>query len=189
MSTGACIVNPNPFDGSTNPLCATWSGKSCLACASRAYFNKVGICVPVSSQCQTWDPLDGECFSCYSGYSLSNGNCNLSPISTPSDPGCALWSSNLKVCLKCSDRFYFDSSSTCTAVSDFCATWDKASGQCTSCYDGYDLSNGTCCVSLAHNDPTDLGCASWDWKNNVCLKCSNNWVFNNKGVCDKVSDQ
>lgn len=26
LSNGACVVNPSPFDGSSNPLCAIWDG-------------------------------------------------------------------------------------------------------------------------------------------------------------------
>lgn len=59
LKDGKCTPDANPFDGSANPLCATWKGKSCLACSDRSYFNKNGLCVPVSSQCQTWDPLQG----------------------------------------------------------------------------------------------------------------------------------
>lgn len=190
LSQGACVANPSPFDGSTNVLCASWQGTSCLKCASRAYFNQNGLCVPVSSQCQTWDPIDGSCLSCYAGYLLSTGgSCTQSPLAAPSDAGCSLWSSNQKTCLQCSQRFFFNTDGKCSAVSDFCATWDKATGDCLSCYSGYDLSNGTCCVSLSHNDPSDPGCASWDWNNNVCLKCSNNWVFNSNKVCVQVSSQ
>ena len=190
LSEGACVANPSPFYGSTNVFCASWQGTSCLKCASRAYFNQNGLCVPVSWQCQTWDPIDGSCLSCYAGYLLTTGgSCTQSPLAAPSDAGCSLWSSNQKTCLQCSHRFFFGANGQCSAVSDFCATWDKASGDCLSCYSGYDLSNGTCCVSLAHNDATDPGCASWDWNNNVCLKCSNNWVFNANKVCIQVSSQ
>lgn len=114
LSKGACVVNPNPFDGSSNVLCAVWKGTSCIKCAERAFFNIDGLCVPVDSQCQTWDPLNGNCLSCYGGYLLStDGRCTQSPVQAPSDAGCSRWSADIKTCLECSQRFFFDTNGKC----------------------------------------------------------------------------
>jgi hypothetical protein len=189
LSAGACIINPNPFNGGSNPLCAKWDKTACLTCAPRAYFNSFGICTAVSDQCQTWDPIDGSCLTCYGGYENKNGDCVKSAVQQPSDLGCSLWNTQSNICLKCSERFFFDGKK-CSPVSDQCRTWNAA-GACTGCYDGYDLLiNGVCQLSKSNDAaPSDLGCATWDWKKQQCLKCSSNWVFNNLGVCVPVSDQ
>ena len=189
LNNGQCIVNPNPFSGESNALCGEWKGEQCLSCAPRAYFNSFGICTPVSDQCQTWDPIDGSCLTCYGGYSLISGACEQSPIAPVSDVGCKTWNAAQDLCLACSHRFFFDGQSKkCTPVSDQCSEWD-ASGACTKCYDGYDLALGACVVSTRNSEPSDVGCGTWDWKNQRCLECSNNFVFNNFGVCVPVSDQ
>ena len=188
LSNGRCIVNPNPFNGGSNALCGKWDGQSCLSCAARSYFDSFGICAPVSDQCQTWDPIDGSCFTCYAGYSLNGGVCTKSPILPPTDVGCKTWNAAQDICLACSNRFYFNGN-MCMPVSDQCRDWNTA-GQCTACYNGYDLINGVCQFSSTNDmKPTDPGCGTWDWKNQKCLACSDNWVFNNMGVCVPVSDQ
>ena len=143
----------------------------------------------MSDQCQTWDPKSGFCLSCYGGYNLSNGFCNASPVQTPSDAGCSLWDTGFKVCLQCSQRYYFNDKK-CVPVNDQCKTWESSTGRCTTCYNGYDLQlDGACQLSTKNISPSDNGCANWDWINQKCLQCSNNWVFNSVGVCMPVSDQ
>lgn len=181
-----CVVDNNPTSNN-NPLCAIWDGPVCLQCAERCYFNPSGICVSVSDQCQTWDPLDGFCLTCYRGYALNNGLCIESPQSqTPSDLGCAIWNSAADLCLECSQRYFFNGQQ-CVPVSDQCQTWNLNTGACLTCYKGYNLMNQQC-VKTPEQQVSDLGCATWDWDAQRCLKCSNNWVFNNLGVCVPVSD-
>jgi hypothetical protein len=186
LNGGVCEINTNPFNGGNNLLCGTWNGTQCLKCSRRAYFNNQGICVAVSDQCATFDPLNGNCLSCYGGYSLSAGVCSKSAVSTPSDLGCKTWNSAQNVCLECSFRFFFNGT-VCVPVSDQCSTWD-VSGRCTLCYAGYQLVSGVC-QKAAEQKVSDLGCALWNWSQQQCLQCSNNWVFNSQGVCVPVSDQ
>jgi hypothetical protein len=188
LTNGVCAVNPNPFNGGNNALCAQWNGTNCLKCAARAYFNSFGVCTAVSDQCQTFDPLDGSCLSCYAGYKLDVSRaCVLTPGQQPSDLGCKSWNSAQNVCLACSQRYFFNGS-VCVPVSDQCATWNL-SGSCLTCYGGYDLLSGKCQVSANSTNVTDLGCATWDWNKRKCLACSSNWIFNSNGVCVPVSDQ
>jgi hypothetical protein len=189
LANGACNINTSPLDGSSNALCGLWNGSICTKCAPRSYFNPFRICTPVADQCETWDPTDGACLSCYGGYTLAKGVCSASAIAQPSDLGCGTWNAKGDICLQCSHRFYFNLVKKCVPVSDQCKVW-TAAGLCTSCYDGYDLTNGQCSQSASNTAaPSDLGCGTWDWKNQKCLKCSNNWVFNNLGACVPVSDQ
>ena len=53
------MVDPDIDRALEDPFCAQWDGKQCRACASRAFFNRLGRCQQVDPQCQTFDPLDG----------------------------------------------------------------------------------------------------------------------------------
>ena len=190
LNSNQCLVDENPFAPEReDPLCATWAGNTCIECAERAYFNANDKCQPVSDQCQTYDPLDGFCLSCYGGYTLNNGRCEKSAVTEPSDAGCALWNEDMTVCVECSKRHYFNNNQVCNPVSDLCATWNNNNGACLSCYKGYDLSNGICSVSTRNERPSDVGCAQWDWDRQLCLQCSEKWVFNSQRVCVPVSDK
>lgn len=59
--------------------CATWDWESqcCLKCSVRYYFNSQRKCVPVSDSCQTYNESSGACTSCYSGYVLNGGECQM----------------------------------------------------------------------------------------------------------------
>lgn len=47
--------------------------------------------MPVDNFCNTWDALNGNCLSCYSGFLLKDGACELAPGVNPSDLGCRIW--------------------------------------------------------------------------------------------------
>jgi len=168
--------------------CATWdwTNKICLSCSNNWVFNSQNVCVVVSNQCKTFNTA-GACVSCYNGYVLNNGRCDLAPQGTNPDLGCATWDWANKICLACSSNWVKNAQGVCTPVSDQCATFNTA-GACLTCYKGYVLNNGACQLDI-NQQPTDLGCANWDWSRQICLQCSNNYVFNINGVCIPVSDQ
>jgi len=150
------------------------------------------ICVLITDQCKSYDDVWGNCTSCFKGYDLVNGNCEVSASNTakPSDLGCASWDWDNQICLTCSKNWVFNANKTCVPVSDQCKTISTNSGLCISCFKGYDLIQGNCVLSVSKNaKPSDSGCASWDWDNQVCLQCSKNWVFSSNGACVPVSDQ
>lgn len=188
LSQGACVRNAN-FGAVTDPLCKTHDQTSCLECSNRAFFNQNGQCTPVSDNCNSWDPLNGNCLTCYQGFALNNGVCELAPGVKPSDLGCRLWDWANQVCLSCSTNWVFNQNGVCVPVSDQCRTFDQQ-GQCLSCYQGYDLAKGACIVSASNTArPSDLGCSLWDWNQKVCLTCSKWWVRNaNTNACVPVSD-
>jgi expansin (peptidoglycan-binding protein) len=172
----------------TDVGCATWNWnkQTCLQCSNNWVFNAQGVCIQVSSLCNTFDK-SGACISCYTGYNLVSGACVLAPIQQVSDVGCATWNWNKQVCLACSSNWVFNSKGVCVPVSDQCNTFDK-NGVCISCYVGYNLNNGKCVLAPVQQ-VSDVGCATWNWNKQTCLQCSSNWVFNNNGVCVPVSDQ
>jgi len=100
LENGVCSQSP-VFPGHqaavANPLCKKWNGDVCLQCADRAYFKPDGICYSVSDNCNTWDRLDGICVSCFKGFDLINGTCDVSSSNTaaPLDLGCKIWNGDI----------------------------------------------------------------------------------------------
>ena len=181
VEDGECVAHTSTaIVPESNLLCKTWVGETCKACSDRSFFNEDGLCVSVSSQCNTFDKASGNCLTCFAGYDLFEGDCVYSPDNTmsPPDLGCGTWDwKNLK-CLACSNRWAFNDQGICVPVSDLCKEHNEA-GACVACFKGYDLKEGKCLYSLDNEmKPHDLGCGTWDWDNQVCLKCSNGWFFN-----------
>ena len=192
VQDGQCVAHTDTsVVPESNLLCKIWHKVTCLECSDRSFFNENGLCVSVSSQCNTFDKASGDCLTCFAGYDNVNGECVYSPENTaaPSDLGCSTWDWANSKCLACSKRWAFNAESVCVPVSDQCSAHDEA-GHCTKCYKGYDLKEGQCLYSLSNEaKPVDSGCGTWDWDNQVCLKCSEGWVFNAEKVCVAVSDQ
>ena len=70
-------VDPKPYGPYQDPLCNTFdSHGKCTKCSFRAYFEPDGKCVNVNPQCKTFDNKNGDCLSCYVGYTLSDGDCS-----------------------------------------------------------------------------------------------------------------
>ena len=126
------------------------------ACGSRQFFN--GTCNDVSSNCNTFDPLSGKCFSCANlTYTKVNGVCSA-PV----------------VVVTCAAGTY-NNGGTC--IPDNCSAVD-ATGNCTSCIKvTYQLVSGkctlkTCPTGQALNSTTgncDVQCATGEQNiKNVC---------------------
>lgn len=132
--------------------------------------------MPVSDQCNTYD-LSGRCVTCYKGYNLVAGRCELAPIEKVTDLGCGQWNWDRKVCIKCSHRYVFNSQRVCVPVNDHCSEWNP-SGACTSCYNGYILSNGRCSQgnSLCSTSNSD----------GACMTCYTGYVLSN-GNCVPIA--
>ncbi len=66
--------------------------------------------------------FDGVCLTCYKGYDLNNGQCNLSTvnISKPIDLGCRTWDWDNQRCLECSTNWVFNAYRVCITVSNQC---------------------------------------------------------------------
>jgi hypothetical protein len=180
---GNCVYSPSNTAAPTDPGCNTWVNGVCTQCSYLWTFNSNNVCIPVSDQCKTNN--GALCTSCFNGYVLVNGTCQLSPLNTaiPTDAGCHTWDWANQVCQQCSPYWYFNNG-VCVPVSDLCKTYNNTSGDCLSCFKGYGLVNGSC-VTQQHA-VTDAGCAQWNWDNSTCLQCSSYWYFNN-GVCTAVS--
>lgn len=122
IEAGSCVYDIHAFRPSVDSLCASWKDRVCLKCSERAYFGENGVCKEVSTNCATWDQLDGNCLTCYFGYDLVRGQCVFSASNNaqPSDIGCKLWDWNKQICLACSSRWVFNKDNVCVPVSDNC---------------------------------------------------------------------
>ena len=190
LSQGRCVIIDLTLVVNPDKGCKDWNwdARICLSCSDRWFMNSQGVCVPVSDLCMKADQ-NGQCQSCYKGYNLVNGVCQLSPSNTaaPKDLGCKTWDWDKQICLACSTNWVLIKGA-CVPVSDQCASHD-ANGACTGCFKGYDLVNGVCQFSTFNTaKPSDLGCATWDWDKQICLKCSNRWHFNSNNKCIPVED-
>lgn len=62
----------------------------CIKCSFRYWMRPNATCVKVSDQCKTWSETNGECLSCYGGYSVYKGDCvittQIGSIPTPVSP-------------------------------------------------------------------------------------------------------
>ena len=104
------------FSGSNNARpsdlgCGTWDwdNQICLACSKGWVFNAKKVCEAASDLCRT-NAGNGDCTSCYDGYDLKNGRCLFSESNNarPSDLGCGTWDWKNQICLKCSNRWFFN---------------------------------------------------------------------------------
>ena len=188
LFAGKCVLSPSQPVLDNGCGLWDWSNQKCLQCSNNWVFNSNGVCIPVSDQCSTFD-LKGNCFTCYVGYNLVNGTCVLAPnvqSSSSFDLGCSTWDWKNQKCLKCSNRWVFNTNGFCVPVSDQCNTFDSR-GNCITCYNGYNLVSGNC-VLPAFQNVADPGCADWDGANQICRQCGFRWMMNGQRKCVPVFD-
>ena len=68
-----CIEDKN--NELTDPNCAEFFEGICIRCATRTFINNEGKCQDVDPSCNTYNPLNGLCNSCYPGFELQTGKC------------------------------------------------------------------------------------------------------------------
>ena len=73
-----------------NPGCRKFDTDGiCLSCSTRFYKDPKSICQPVSPSCNGYNPENGNCTTCYSGFALIEGACLPEfLISSSFDPYC-----------------------------------------------------------------------------------------------------
>ncbi|ELP85704.1 protein serine/threonine kinase, putative [Entamoeba invadens IP1] len=114
----------------------------CSKCAT-GYYSLGGSsgCTKCSTSCKTCDQTNGNCLSCYDGYTLNNGKCEICPAGTLQSG---------RVCVTCPDMQYSLAGSTiCRSCSPTCLSCDKTNGYCTSCDSGMEIITTTCSVCSA----------------------------------------
>jgi hypothetical protein len=100
---GNCILGDDK-NSAIDPNCAAFAAGACVRCSKNFYFGVNGACLAVNPLCQTFDPTNGNCLSCYQSYTISSGTCILDP--NGSDEKCASWFEG--ICTSCSSRAFMD---------------------------------------------------------------------------------
>lgn len=75
VQDGKCVQDDKTT--SENIGCAIWNAGTCTQCSKRWYFNQDNVCVPVSDLCSAWNSDSGACESCYYGYIVVDGVCEV----------------------------------------------------------------------------------------------------------------
>lgn len=124
----------------TDSLCLRFQKGICVECTFRSYFNQYGRCDRVSDLCNTYDPLTGDCLTCYSGYGLFGGECvkTISDLVMPQ--GCA--SAVGRTCVQC-ERGYVAVGGSCIRQRVGCTQYNQ-DGRCVRCAIGFMVQDGVC---------------------------------------------
>jgi hypothetical protein len=103
----------------------------------------------VDTNCKSFDSSNGDCTSCYGGWTLTGGSCSVN-----SDPECRVVESD-GTCSACYGGYYYNlNDGQCEIGNPLCNGMDLY-GNCLDCYPSYYLKNGNCLTI----DPT---CATFD---------------------------
>ena len=137
LQTGVCSASTSPSS------CSKFNNDgTCAQCGGGSYLNN-GACVPVDLNCAYFDLASKTCFTCYSGYSVLGGVCQISSVSSTYQVNNCYAYDQFNKCINCFTGFYL-TANTCQAVSVFCKSYDGNTGLCTSCYSSFKLNNGVC---------------------------------------------
>ena len=60
-----------------DPNCREYINGVCNACSTRHFVGQDGKCIPVNPLCRTHNN-QGQCVTCYEGYSLIGATCGIS---------------------------------------------------------------------------------------------------------------
>lgn len=172
----SCVKSDTP---KLDPNCAKYDANNvCQQCSKGSFFNAKNICIVVDPSCFTFDQSTGNCLSCYQGFTLSFGTCEVSNATAVSDPNCRKFLTN-DVCSQCSDRYYIGSSGLCTEVNPLCHEYDQSTGLCTTCFPGFTLASGFC--NLTTTTLSDPNCKTWN--GSTCLQCAFGAYFSSNRTC------
>lgn len=91
------------------------AGGECVSCSTRYYKDDEGICQPVNTNCNTYNPINGDCTSCYVGHVIIEDTCLpeafFPSLNTPTDPFCNTFKDSK--CLKCAYGYFFNEEGKC----------------------------------------------------------------------------
>ena len=94
----------------------------CVECVTRYWLDSEAICQPVNPNCNTYDPANGACLTCYPGFGLIEDTCLPGIVTSSFDPNCNTFANG--TCEKCSVGFYQGAGGRCTAADTSCKTFD-----------------------------------------------------------------
>lgn len=179
MTSGVCVVS------SQDPNCIRpdTAKSGCLQCAAKYFIdNSTGKCRQVSPLCQTFNPNNGACLTCFSGYVISGSTCIFSTASN-SDSKCQTISNG--TCQKCYSGYFINLNGICTQFNPLCKTSDSANGACLSCYPGYTLNNGACQLGTSPTTSKDPNCKQAD-ASGICSSCYVGYYLLPNKMCQKM---
>jgi hypothetical protein len=214
-----------------NPYCQIFSNDLCSFCYSGFFLSPTKICVTVNPLCQTYNIANGACISCIPGtvqigsnclastncttadsngncrscptdYSISNGLC-VSLISL--NPYCTAFTRG--TCTDCQQGYYINSNNICVVVFSPCLTYVITTGVCLTCPIGF-IHLNIICWSIALHNPycsnftgatctacnpgfyvskgiciiENALCATYNLNTGACLTCASTYTFQN-GLC------
>jgi hypothetical protein len=151
-------------------------------CPPGQYFS-LGSCYNAISNCDTFQPIAGECLTCNSGYTLNNYY-----------NGSQACTQNSQVCQ--SNQYLLGT--TCMNYVNSCANFQTSTGQCQNCQQGYTLSQNQCIQIVTKSSNCQLGyqslnggsCVPIDQNcifynpNNTCFMCASGYLL--QGTCQKL---
>ncbi|EAL45429.2 tyrosine kinase, putative [Entamoeba histolytica HM-1:IMSS-B] len=170
---GFVLLNGQCYKSIQN--CETNTQVGCLRCEN-SYYASEGVCKPCDSNCRTCLLEKNKCFSCDSGYYLTNHMCETDSIISER---CAFYSINGK-CVKCKNGYYRDGVS-CINCDISCSTCNNANG-CLTCNSTNFKNRDKVCVPKS----TIQGCAV-EITEKGCSKCTEGYYLNNN-ICENCLD-
>lgn len=164
-----CVLDQSSQSNSvSDPYCIKFGNTGCSQCANGYYLSSSsGQCTQEDPLCKTSDQTNGNCLSCYGGYTLRNTKCEVAQAviivncNTINEFG---------VCVECLDGYYL-ANNECRQVPIECATYNRANGQCTSCIEKYFFQDGGCMYPGLWDD----NCVRYE--SSYCSQCSNGYYL------------
>ena len=173
LNNGTCIQG-EPGEAT----CAEWLNGVCAQCVPRAYFDFDLNCVMVSDLCDGFNDFTGECTSCFSGFTLSNGQCVVSAQAA----SCVETDAN-DVCVKCSQGSYLQDGQ-CIPIDTFCKDFNLTTLVCDECYQGYSLgAAGACELTPVATQASVPNCV--EFSDGLCTNCFNMYYLADN-TCNEV---
>ncbi len=77
QSNGNCVVATNIETNVNDPYCIQVQNGYCYECAAGYYLGAQNLCLQLNPLCKSSNLTTGKCTVCYSGYTLTNGDCQI----------------------------------------------------------------------------------------------------------------
>lgn len=134
-----------------DPYCKVFSASNnnyCTECY-KGYLAIHGGCKEQNPLCKTIKMANGDCETCWPGFSLVQGDCVVGEQATTAstksgvvDVYCIKIVNG--VCNECSNGYYYHKNDQiCKQADPLCKDYNKDNGDCTDCYRGYSLNSGS----------------------------------------------
>lgn len=140
------------------------------------YYLQFNVCapVPLSQNCENYQPCEAKCKKCVSGYYI-----NSITFACVQIPDCLFSYGFVNQCVTCKDgRAWNETTSTCTTTMTFC---NNPGTVCTSCFAGYYF-DGTSCVKIDIPNCAEASGPS------TCTKCFRSYYLGPNGAsCSRVT--